>query len=164
MAPIALNAFQIGSDPIISQPLILFTLLDLTYHVKESFYHRANVRLLCTRGHAWNPLQTRRKRIFFNGANPKIVPFAGQYNGKDGAMQYFMALGSNVQTTHIQPSNFREEGNKVIHDVQQDGIVNATGKPFTSKMVFTWEFNDSGLAISWNASGDYSSLEAAFSN
>ncbi|MFN0213226.1 MAG: nuclear transport factor 2 family protein [Saprospiraceae bacterium] len=101
---------------------------------------------------------------FFNGANPGIVPFAGQYNGKNGAMQYFMALGSNVQTTHIQPSNFREEGNKVIHEVQQDGIVNATGKPFTSKMVFNWEFNDAGLATSWKATGDFSSLEAAFSN
>ncbi len=101
---------------------------------------------------------------FFNAADPSIVPFAGEYKGKEGAQQYFMALGSNVQTTHIQPSNFREEGNKVTHDVQQDGIVNATGKPFTSNMVFTWEFNDAGLATSWKARGDFASLEAAFSN
>ncbi len=99
---------------------------------------------------------------FFNAANLAIVPFAGEYKGKAGALEYFGKLGGNVQTTYIQPSNFSENGNKVIHEVQQDGIVTSTGKPFTSKMLFTWEFNDAGLVTSWKATGDFSSLEAAF--
>ena len=99
---------------------------------------------------------------FFSGSDPKATPFGGEFKGKDGAMRFFVGLGSTTQTTSIVPSNFREEGDKVLHDMQQDGIVTATGHPFSIKVLFTWTFNDAGQVADWKGTGDYSSLNAAF--
>ncbi len=85
----------------------------------------------------------------------------GTFKGKAGAVQFFTALGSTVETTHFEPSDFREAGNTVVNHVRHDGTVRSTGKPFSISANFTWTFNDQGQASHWDGSGDYSSLIAA---
>lgn len=100
----------------------------------------------------------------FNSADPAIVPFAGTFQGKAEAVRYFTLLGQTTQTTHVETSNFHAEGNQVTNNFRHEGIVLSTGKPFSVTMLFTWGFNDAGQAADWKASGDFSSLNAAFSN
>lgn len=99
---------------------------------------------------------------FFNGADPAVAPFGGVFNGKDGVTNFFTALGSTTQTTLFEPSNFREEGNKVINDVRHDGFVRSTNKPFSVRASFSWTFNDRGEVLDWAGTGDFSSINAAF--
>lgn len=100
---------------------------------------------------------------FFNAADPSVAPFGGTFKGKDGVVQFFTALGTTTQTTHFVPSNFKEEGNKVINDVLHDGFVLATNKPFSVSASFVWTFNDKGEVTDWTSSGDFSSINAALS-
>jgi uncharacterized protein len=100
---------------------------------------------------------------FFNGSDPNVAPFGGEFKGRDGVVQFFTALGSTAQTTHFEPSNFREEGGKVLNDVRHDGIIPATNKPFSVNVLFTWEFNEDGQAVNWKGTGDFSSINQAFS-
>jgi ketosteroid isomerase-like protein len=101
---------------------------------------------------------------FFNGADPKVTPSGGTFKGKDGVLQFFMALGSTTQTINFQPSNFKEEGNQVINEVQHDGMNNSTGKSFSVKASFVWTFNEAGQVIDWKGTGDFGSFNAAFMN
>lgn len=95
-------------------------------------------------------------------SNTSKTPVGGTYHGKAGAMEYFQKLGGTSETTAIAPSNFKENGNKLSHDVHQEGIVRETGKTFSIDMEFDWTFNDAGKVISWIADGDFSNLEAAY--
>lgn len=100
---------------------------------------------------------------FFNGADPSVAPFGGEFKGKDGVVQFFTALGGSIETTHFEPTNFQSNGNRVTNDVRHDGIARATGKAFSVNIPFVWTFNERGEAASWDGSGDYSSLNAALS-
>lgn len=101
---------------------------------------------------------------FFNGSDPKVAPFGGEFKGKEGVIRFFTALGGNVETTHFEPSNFSEENGKIINNVRHDGIVRSTGKPFSVNVLFTWAFNEQGQAIDWKGTGDFSSINNAFHN
>lgn len=102
--------------------------------------------------------------VFFNAADPAVAPFGGEFRGKDGVIRFFTALGTTTQTTVFAPSNFREEGNRVINDVVHEGVVPATGKPFRVTASFVWTFNDRGEATDWKSSGDFSGVNAAMMN
>ncbi|OWY21492.1 nuclear transport factor 2 family protein [Sphingobacteriales bacterium UPWRP_1] len=99
---------------------------------------------------------------FFNGSNPAVAPFGGTFRGKDGVLQFFQNLGVTTQTTHFEPSNFREEGGKIVNDVLHNGIVTPTGKPFSVMALFTWSFNEAGQVTDWKGTGDFSSINNAF--
>lgn len=99
---------------------------------------------------------------FFNGSDPAVTPFGGEFKGKEGVVRFFTGLGATTQTTHFEPSNFRVEGNQVVNDVRHDGLVSGTGKSFSVNALFTWTFNDAGQVTDWKGTGDFSSLNAAF--
>lgn len=99
---------------------------------------------------------------FFNGANPDVAPFGGTFRGKDGVLQFFQNLGATTQTTHFEPSNFKEEGGKIVNDVRHDGIITPTGNPFSVSVLFTWSFNEAGQVTDWKGTGDFSSINNAF--
>lgn len=101
---------------------------------------------------------------WFNAADPAVAPFGGAFQGKNGVIQFFTALGTSTQTTHFEPSNFWEEGNKVYNDVVHEGFVRTTNKPFSVHASFVWTFNDQGEVTDWTSSGDFSSINAAFSH
>lgn len=99
---------------------------------------------------------------WFNAADPKATPFGGSFQGKEGVVRFFTALGTTTQTTHFVPNNFRTEGNKVSNEVVHDGFALGTNKPFSVSATFVWTFNDQGEVIDWTSSGDFSSINAAF--
>ena len=99
--------------------------------------------------------------VWIHPGNPELVSFAGTYNGPAGVGQFFEKVGASVQFLTFQPSNFREEGNRVINDCHIEGKVLATGKTYVSDVVFTWTFGPDGKALRWEATGDISGLEAA---
>ena len=98
---------------------------------------------------------------WFNAADPAVAPFGGSFQGKDGVVRFFTALGQTTQTTYFEPSNFRSEGNRVLNEVQHDGFARATNKPFRVSATFVWTFDDNGQVIDWTSSGDFSSINAA---
>ena len=100
---------------------------------------------------------------FFNGSDPTVAPFGGEFKGKEGVIRFFTHLGSTTRTTHFEPSNFKADGNRVTNEVQHDGVVTVTGKPFSVKALFSWEFDETGKAVDWKGTGDFSSMNAAFS-
>lgn len=102
--------------------------------------------------------------VFFNAADPAKAPFGGEFRGKAGVTQFFTALGTSSQTTLFEPGNYREEGNRVSNDVQHDGVIPSTNKPFSVHAKFVWTFNDQGEVVDWTSSGDFSSINAAFDN
>ena len=101
---------------------------------------------------------------FFNGSDPEVAPFGGEFKGKNGVINFFTALGGTVQTTYFEPSNFREIDGKIVNEVRHDGIIEATGKPFSVKVNFSWAFDDEGQVIDWKGTGDFSSINTAFLN
>ena len=102
--------------------------------------------------------------VLVNESDPKRSPIGGEFKGKEGAIQYFTAIGNNIQTTDFVPSNFREEGNIIVNDIIHAGIATSTGKPFSAHLTFTWNFNNQGEAEHWIGAGDYETLYEAFAN
>jgi uncharacterized protein len=100
---------------------------------------------------------------FFNGADPAVAPFGGTFRGKEGVTQFFVALGSTLETTYFEPTNFQASGDRVTNDVRHDGIARSTGKAFSVSIPFVWTFNEQGQVTNWDGSGDYSSVNAALS-
>ena len=100
---------------------------------------------------------------FFNGADPSVAPFGGEFKGKEGVAQFFTALGGSLETTHFEPTNFQANGNQVTNDVRHDGIASATGKTFSVRIPFVWTFNERGEATDWKGVGDFASINAALS-
>ncbi len=102
---------------------------------------------------------------FFNGSNPSKTPIGGSYLGADGALDYFQRLVGNQQINSLTPTNFQETPDgKILHDVREEGIVRSTGKPYALDMHFAWTFNDAGKVRDWKGTGNFSSLENAYSN
>ena len=101
--------------------------------------------------------------VWVHAGNPAIVAFAGTYNGPAEVGQFFEKVGATIQVTVFNPTNFSETGNTVRNDVHIEGTVLATGKTFSSDMVMTWAFDPAGKATRWEAAGDMSAMEAAFS-
>ena len=100
---------------------------------------------------------------FFNGSDPRVAAFGGTFKGKAEVVRFFTALGTTTQTTVFEPSNFREENDKVINEVRHDGKVLVTNNPFSVNALFTWTFNEAGQVTDWKSTGDFSSVNNAFS-
>ena len=95
--------------------------------------------------------------------NPSIVPFGGIYNGKDEIVQFFQKLGQNMQFASFHPHNFREAGNQVINDVSMEATAIPTGKSATTKVQFTWTFDENGKVTNWKNEGGLDIIEGIFS-
>lgn len=95
-------------------------------------------------------------------ANPPIVPFGGTRNGHYGALDFFQAVGQNIQISVFEPSNFRVEGNRVINDIYYEATVIATGEQYSSDETFHWTFDGDGKAVRWECTGDKAKLSAVF--
>lgn len=94
--------------------------------------------------------------------DPRVIAYAGTYDGPAGVGQFFEKVGGSTQITVFQPSNFRENGNTVSNDVHIEGKIIATGKTYVSDVVMNWSFADNGMVTRWEAVGNVDSLEAAF--
>jgi ketosteroid isomerase-like protein len=99
---------------------------------------------------------------WLHDGNPDIIPFCQHYHGKNGVMQFFMAVGQNIQPVKVVPANFRQSGNEVHHDFHVTANVISTGKTYSVDVTYIWTFNDEGKICKYRCPGDFSGVEAAF--
>lgn len=86
-----------------------------------------------------------------------IVPWAGEFVGKDNVARYFQALGSSVEVADHPVHALVAQGDTVVATGDVSFRVRATGKEGSSAWVYIWklangkvtsydQFNDTGLA------------------
>jgi uncharacterized protein len=100
--------------------------------------------------------------VWKHAGDPAIIPFAGTFRGQPEVGHFFEAVGKSIEVTAFNPTNFREEGNKVINDTHIEGTVISTGKKYVDDVVMTWTFGPDGKPVGWEAAGTMSGITAAF--
>ena len=86
-----------------------------------------------------------------------VVPWAGEYVGKENIPSFFQALGGSVEVTGHPVDALVAQGDTVFSRGGVSFNVRATGKPGLSSWVYIWklrdgqvysyeQFNDQGLA------------------
>jgi ketosteroid isomerase-like protein len=86
-----------------------------------------------------------------------VVPWAGEYAGKDNVALFFQALGTSVQVANHPVTALVAQGDTVVATGDVSFNVRETGKAGSSKWVYVWrlangqvqsydQFNDPGLA------------------
>ena len=86
-----------------------------------------------------------------------VVPWAGEYLGKDNVARFFRALGTSVQVASHPVTALVAQGDTVVATGDVSFNVRETGKAGSSKWVYIWklangkvhgydQFNDTGLA------------------
>lgn len=99
-----------------------------------------------------------------HAGNTSIIPFAGNFKGKAGVGRFFENVGKFLAITKFEPVNFSADGNAVTCKINIEGSVLKTGKIYASTLEQTFWFDSNGMISKWAATGDVSSLEAAFTN
>lgn len=86
-----------------------------------------------------------------------IVPWAGDYSGKDSVGGFFQALGSSIEVEDHPVTALVAQGDTVVATGDVRFVVRESGKAGSSKWVYVWklangkvksydQFNDPGLA------------------
>ncbi|MDX1910203.1 MAG: nuclear transport factor 2 family protein [Saprospiraceae bacterium] len=99
--------------------------------------------------------------VWIHAGDPAIVPFAGTFKGQVEVGRFFESVGNSIEVSVFAPSNFREEGNKVINDVHIEGVARSTGKKYSDDLVMTWTFDTQGKAVRWEATGTMTGITSA---
>lgn len=99
--------------------------------------------------------------VWSHDGDPAIIPFAGTYRGQAEVGRFFQLVGQTTKVTVFNPTNFQEKGNVVTNDCHIEGIVIATGKPYSDDVTMTWTFGPDGKALTWAAKGAMTGLTAA---
>lgn len=75
----------------------------------------------------------------WSAPGPEVVPYFGERRGRDGALEFFKQLGSNVEFERFEPGDFVAEGERVVALGFERGRVRRTGKAFDNHwaLVFT---------------------------
>ena len=72
----------------------------------------------------------------WNAPGPSVVPFYGERRGKEGAKEFFVQLGSNVDFEKFDVGEFIAEGDSVVVTGSERGRVKATGKAYDWVLLF----------------------------
>ena len=86
-----------------------------------------------------------------------IVPWAGEFSGKDNVARFFQALGSSVEVADHPVNALIAQGDTVVAMGDVSFSVRETGKAGSSSWVYIWklgngeiqsydQFNDTGIA------------------
>jgi len=86
-----------------------------------------------------------------------IVPWAGEFVGKDNVVRFFQALGGSLEVTDHPVNALVAQGDTVVATGDVSFHVRENGKAGSSKWVYIWklangqvqsydQFNDTGLA------------------
>lgn len=100
--------------------------------------------------------------VWSHGANAKIVPFGGAFEGISGVLRFFEAVTQAIQITRFEPHDFVAEGDRVTNRVHADATVKATGKSVSLLEWVVWTFDHDGRIIRYETLSDMSALENAF--
>jgi ketosteroid isomerase-like protein len=98
--------------------------------------------------------------VFFG--NAAIIPWAGQWKGKNGVAEYFRAIGQALDVLKWAPQHNTASGNRVAAFGIMDVRVKATGETIVDShwaLDFTVE---NGKVIGWQSYLDTAGIEKAF--
>ena len=77
---------------------------------------------------------------------PEVVPYFGERRGRDGALEFFKQLGSNVEFERFEPGDFIAEGDRVVVLGFERGRVRRTGKTFDNRWALVFTIRDGMIA------------------
>ncbi|HEV7894152.1 MAG TPA: nuclear transport factor 2 family protein [Pyrinomonadaceae bacterium] len=77
---------------------------------------------------------------------PEVVPYFGERRGRDGALEFFKQLGSNVEFERFEPGDFIAEGERVVVLGFERGRVRSTGKTFDNHWALVFTVRDGMVA------------------
>ena len=73
--------------------------------------------------------------------NPE-VPYGGTFKGKQGVLDFFTNLGSNVNYSVFEPRQFFPQGDDVVVLGRHEGTVKSTGKSFAHDWCFSFKLQN----------------------
>ncbi|MBL7729622.1 MAG: nuclear transport factor 2 family protein [Chitinophagaceae bacterium] len=74
------------------------------------------------------------------------VPFAQNYQGKEGAMQFFTHLADHLDYKRFEPRDFFAAGEKVFAKVYHEAEVKSTGKSFAHDSLLEFTIRDEKIS------------------
>ena len=77
----------------------------------------------------------------WNAPGPSVVPFYGERRGPDGAREFFVQLGSNVDFEKFDVGEFVAEGDSVVVTGSERGRVKGTGKTYEMDWVLLFKIS-----------------------
>jgi uncharacterized protein len=89
-----------------------------------------------------------------------VVPWAGDFSGKEQVPRFFAAISESVDVTAFNPLEFVAQGDTVVSLGEFGCRVRATGKSALTRWVFIWKLRD-GRVTSYEQFHD-PTLAAAF--
>ncbi|MCC6462144.1 MAG: nuclear transport factor 2 family protein [Saprospiraceae bacterium] len=97
-----------------------------------------------------------------HAGDPAVVPFAGEFQGWAGTLQYLQAVRQSIRITTLVLQQFRHENNQVLVDIQVLATAIATGISYPLESTLIWTIGEKGKVTHLFQRGDVSALEAAF--
>lgn len=75
-----------------------------------------------------------------------IVPWGGDFSGKDRVPKFFEAIFQSVDTEAFEPTEFIVQGDTVVSLGQYACRVKKTGKRSRTRWAFVWKFRDGKIS------------------
>ena len=93
-----------------------------------------------------------------------LLPWAGEYHGPAGVLQYYTALTQGVELTGMDTSETIAQGDKVVVLGRHAGRVRATGKTYDMKWAQVYTLREGKVAALHSYHDTYLVAEAARSD
>ena len=71
---------------------------------------------------------------------PEVVSYFGERKGREGALEFFKNLGSDVEFELFEPGEFIAEGDRVVALGRERGRVRGTGRTFDNEWALVFTF------------------------
>src|ERR1051325_3436559 len=88
--------------------------------------------------------------VWKNPDNP-TVPFSISVEGKTGVLDFFQKFGTFAKVSRFDIDHFVAEGDTVVSYGSYDAVAVPTGKSFTTPIIMTWKFDNTGKISQWES-------------
>lgn len=95
------------------------------------------------------------------GPESEVLPYSGNFHGKQGIAQFFSRLDTAVQALRFEPQQFLAEGDRVVVTGESSWLVRSTGRSYDSPWVHVFTIRDNKVAR-FQAYYDTAPAERAF--
>jgi ketosteroid isomerase-like protein len=118
-----------------------------------------------TEGDAPGAAQMLADDVVLVSPGPKdLLPWAGEYHGPGGVLQYYTALTQGVEITGMEGSETIAQGDKVVMLGQHSARVRATGKTYDLNWAQVYTLREGRVAAMYSYHDSYVVAEAARSD
>lgn len=91
----------------------------------------------------------------------ELIPFAGEWNGRDGAAQQLMIFVEATEALFVNVKGMFANGDQVIVLINESYKVNATGKSYVTDVAHIWKIQD-GKIVQFDELYDSAAIAEAF--